>query len=189
MLIDIVSMVKKNIFRVLAPENLFFKHEDEESDLYEEPSWSHLRIVYQIFLKILEHPHFEPNSLKTVINRTFVTKIFQLFESCDSRERENLKTTLHRIYGNFLMLRSFIRDSISNLCLYFLEHQRQVVGISEVLEVLGAVIKGLSSPLKLEHRKLLEKVLIPLHKSSNISSFSGALSYCDVQVCFFFTMV
>jgi len=182
MLIDIVSMVKKNIVRVLPPENLFHKHEDEENDLYEEPSWPHLRLVYEIFLKILENPHFEPNSLKTVINRTLLTQIFQLFESSDSRERDNLKTTLHRIYGNFLMLRSFIRDSISNLCLCFLEHQRPVVGISEVLEVLGAIIKGLSSPLKLEHRSFLEKVLIPLHKSGDLASFSGALSYCDLQM-------
>jgi len=182
MLIDIVIMVSKNIFRDLGPDHFLSDQKDDESDLYEDPSWPHLTLVYQIFLKILEHPHFEPNSLKSVIDRGFLTQIFKLFESNDRRERELLKTTLHRIYGNFLLFRSFIRDSISYLCLCFLENQRSCTGISEVLEVLGAIIKGLSYPLKLEHRTFLTRVLIPLHKSTELACFSGQLLYCDLQM-------
>jgi hypothetical protein len=41
--------------------------------------------------------------------------MLDLFDSEDPRERDYLKTTLHRIYGKFLPLRSFIRKSIKNI--------------------------------------------------------------------------
>lgn len=36
----------------------------------------------------------------------------ELFDSDDPRERDYLKTILHRVYGKFMTLRSFIRKSI-----------------------------------------------------------------------------
>lgn len=183
MLVDIACMVERNICRILSPGNYVGYFEEDESDSYEDPSWDHLSIVYKIFLKILEQPQFEPNSLRTIIHRRFISRFFNLFESSDPREREYLKTVLHRIYGNFLVLRSFIRDRISNFCLSFIEDdQRRSVGISEVLEVMGAIIKGLTLPLKAEHLQFLDKVLIPLHKEHSLETFSPQLTYCIVQM-------
>ena len=39
----------------------------------------------------------------------------ELFDSEDPRERDFLKTILHRIYGKFLNLREFIRKQVNNL--------------------------------------------------------------------------
>ena len=42
--------------------------------------------------------------------------MIELFASEDPREREYLKTILHRIYGRFMPLRALIRQSIANCC-------------------------------------------------------------------------
>lgn len=42
-------------------------------------------------------------------------KLLELFDSEDPRERDFLKTTLHRIYGKFLGLRAYIRKQINNI--------------------------------------------------------------------------
>lgn len=43
------------------------------------------------------------------------TQLLELFDSEDPRERDFLKTTLHRIYGKFLGLRAYIRKQINNI--------------------------------------------------------------------------
>ena len=45
----------------------------------------------------------------------FVWKLLELFDSEDPRERDFLKTILHRIYGKFLGLRAYIRRQINNI--------------------------------------------------------------------------
>ena len=44
-------------------------------------------------------------------------QLLDLFDSEDPRERDFLKTVLHRIYGKFLGLRAFIRKQINNIFL------------------------------------------------------------------------
>lgn len=44
-------------------------------------------------------------------------QLLELFDSEDPRERDYLKTVLHRIYGKFLGLRAFIRKQINNIFL------------------------------------------------------------------------
>ena len=46
-------------------------------------------------------------------------QLLELFDSEDPRERESLKTLLHRIYGKFLSLRGFIRKQINNIFLRY----------------------------------------------------------------------
>jgi len=181
-LVDIVNMVNVNILRVLPPENMAGKFSENEKDHYEDPFWPHHSVIYQIFLKILEHPQFEPNSLKYVIKQSFVRSLFGLFESSDPREREVLKTILHRIYGDFIVLRDFIRHQIRDVCLAHIHGERRAEGISELLEVMGAIIKGLALPLRKEYSTFLEKVLIPLHKLDTMEMFSSQLTYCDGQM-------
>jgi serine/threonine-protein phosphatase 2A regulatory subunit B' len=46
-----------------------------------------------------------------------IFKLLELFDSEDPRERDFLKTVLHRIYGKFLGLRAFIRKQINHIFL------------------------------------------------------------------------
>jgi len=61
----------------------------------------------------------------------------ELFDSEDPRERDFLKTTLHRIYGKFLNLRAFIRRSMNYIFFQFIYENERHNGIAELLEILG----------------------------------------------------
>jgi serine/threonine-protein phosphatase 2A regulatory subunit B' len=61
----------------------------------------------------------------------------ELFDSEDPRERDFLKTVLHRIYGKFLGLRAFIRKQINNIFLRFIYETEHFNGVGELLEILG----------------------------------------------------
>lgn len=52
----------------------------------------------------------------------FLQQLLDLFDSEDPRERDFLKTVLHRIYGKFLGLRAFIRKQINNIFLRYLSN-------------------------------------------------------------------
>lgn len=65
------------------------------------------------------------------------TQLLELFDSEDPRERDFLKTVLHRIYGKFLGLRAFIRKQINNIFLRFIYETEHFNGVGELLEILG----------------------------------------------------
>ena len=56
---------------------------------------------------------------KRYIDQKFVVQLLELFDSEDPRERDLLKTTLHRIYGKFLNLRAYIRKQVIHSLWYF----------------------------------------------------------------------
>lgn len=113
---DIVKMISANIFRTLPPsDNPDFDPEEDEPTL--EASWPHIQLVYEFFLRFLESPDFQPSIAKQYIDQKFVQQLLELFDSEDPRERDFLKTVLHRIYGKFLGLRAFIRKQINNIFL------------------------------------------------------------------------
>ncbi|KTF87994.1 hypothetical protein cypCar_00042535 [Cyprinus carpio] len=106
-----------NMFRALPPSSnptgAEFDPEEDEPTL--EAAWPHLQLVYEFFLRFLESPDFQPNIAKKYIDQKFVMQLLELFDSEDPRERDFLKTTLHRIYGKFLGLRAYIRKQINNI--------------------------------------------------------------------------
>uniref|UniRef100_A0A8C7YV25 Serine/threonine protein phosphatase 2A regulatory subunit n=1 Tax=Oryzias sinensis TaxID=183150 RepID=A0A8C7YV25_9TELE len=157
---EVVKMVSQNIFRTLPPsDSNEFDPEEDEPTL--EASWPHLQLVYEFFIRFLESQEFQPSIAKKYIDQKFVLQLLELFDSEDPRERDYLKTVLHRIYGKFLGLRAFIRKQINNIFL--------------------RIINGFALPLKAEHKQFLVKVLIPLHTVRSLSLFHAQLAYCIVQ--------
>jgi len=108
-------------------------------------------------------------------------KWLELFDSDDPRERDYLKTVLHRVYGKFMSLRSFIRRGIQHAFFKVIYEGDVHNGVSELLEILGSIISGFALPLKDEHKDFLTKALIPLHKVKTLASFHQQLSYCMGQ--------
>lgn len=70
----------------------------------------------------------------------FFLQLLELFDSEDPRERDFLKTVLHRIYGKFLGLRAFIRKQINNIFLRFIYETEHFNGVGELLEILGRYV-------------------------------------------------
>ncbi|XP_064489026.1 serine/threonine-protein phosphatase 2A 56 kDa regulatory subunit epsilon isoform-like [Ornithodoros turicata] len=177
---EIIRMISSNLFRTLPPsENPDFDPEEDDPTL--EASWPHLQLVYEFFLRFLESPDFQPSIGKKVIDQKFVLQLLELFDSEDPRERDFLKTVLHRIYGKFLGLRAFIRKQINNIFLRFIYETEHFNGVGELLEILGSIINGFALPLKAEHKQFLVKVLIPLHKPKCLGLYHAQLAYCVVQ--------
>jgi serine/threonine-protein phosphatase 2A regulatory subunit B' len=180
---EVVSMFSTNLFRSIPPQvnptGDAFDPEEDEPVL--ELAWPHLQIVYEFFLRFVESPDFNTNLAKRYIDQTFVLALLELFDSEDPRERDFLKTTLHRIYGKFLNLRAFIRRSINNVFFQFIYETERHNGIAELLEILGSIINGFALPLKEEHKTFLTRLLIPLHKVKSLSLYHPQLAYCVVQ--------
>lgn len=120
------------------PQGDAFDPEEDEPCL--EAAWPHLSIVYEFFLRFIESADFQPNIAKKYIDQNFVAQLLDLFDSEDPRERDFLKTTLHRIYGKFLTLRAFVRRAINNIFFRFIYEQVHHNGIAELLEILGRCV-------------------------------------------------
>lgn len=195
----VVEMFSKNLFRPIPPpmnpQGEAFDPEEDEPVL--EVAWPHIQVVYEFFLRFIESQDFNTNIAKGFIDHGFVLQasssccrhriltdrpqLLELFDSEDPRERDFLKTTLHRIYGKFLNLRSYIRRSINNVFFQFIYETERFNGIAELLEILGSIINGFALPLKEEHKLFLTRVLIPLHKVKSLSMYHPQLAYCIVQ--------
>ncbi|RVW39015.1 Serine/threonine protein phosphatase 2A 57 kDa regulatory subunit B' alpha isoform [Vitis vinifera] len=182
---ELIGMISVNIFRCLPPashentgsENL--ELEEDETSL--DPSWPHLQIVYELLLRYVVSSETDTKVAKRYIDHTFGLKLLDLFASEDHREREYLKTILHRIYGKFMVHRPFIRKAINNIFYRFIFETQRHSGIGELLEILGSIINGFALPMKEEHKLFLVRALIPLHKPKSISMYHQQLSYCITQ--------
>ncbi|MCJ1397570.1 Serine/threonine-protein phosphatase 2A 56 kDa regulatory subunit delta isoform [Xylographa trunciseda] len=179
----VVDMFSKNLFRPIPPpvnpQGEAFDPEEDEPVL--EVAWPHIQVVYEFFLRFIESQDFNTNVAKAYIDHGFVLQLLELFDSEDPRERDFLKTTLHRIYGKFLNLRSYIRRSINNVFFQFIYETERFNGIAELLEILGSIINGFALPLKEEHKLFLTRVLLPMHKVKSLSMYHPQLAYCIVQ--------
>lgn len=157
------------------------EYDPEEDEPILEAAWPHIQLIYELFLRFIESPEFNHSIAKQYVTKSFVANMIDLFGSEDPRERDYLKTTLHRIYGKFLALRSFIRKSIKNVFSTFVFETERHNGIAELLEILGSIINGFTLPLKPEHTDFLMKALLPLHTSKSLSLYHPQLSYCITQ--------
>ncbi|KAH7438849.1 hypothetical protein KP509_04G033500 [Ceratopteris richardii] len=185
-LMSMFEMISKNIFRsmpvsvhVTSPADGV--HEPEEEEPHFDPAWNHLQHVYEILVRYIVHQETDPRTAKKHVDQAFVLRLLELFDSEDPRERDYLKTILHRIYGKFMVLRPFIRKAINNTFYRFIFETDRHNGIAEMLEILGSIISGFALPLKEEHKIFLVKVLIPLHKPKSMPMYQQQLMYCVIQ--------
>mmetsp|Transcript_33673 Transcript_33673/g.83953 ORF Transcript_33673/g.83953 Transcript_33673/m.83953 type:complete len:482 (-) Transcript_33673:669-2114(-) len=179
----ITKMISNNLFRGLAPNNMpaHMQYDPEEDEPVLEVSWPHLQYVYEFLLRFVVSNETDPKVVKRYIDTSFLVKLLDLFDSEDPRERDYLKTILHRIYGKFMPYRAFIRKSINNIFYRFIYITERHNGIAELLEILGSIINGFALPLKEEHKQFLMKALLPLHKVRYVGMYHQQLSYCVTQ--------
>mmetsp|Transcript_709 Transcript_709/g.1256 ORF Transcript_709/g.1256 Transcript_709/m.1256 type:complete len:481 (+) Transcript_709:165-1607(+) len=179
---DIVHMLSANLFRALPPSSHDTDNYDpEEEEPTLEPAWAHLQIVYEFLLRYVVSNETDAKIAKKYIDNSFVLRLLELFDSEDPRERDYLKTILHRIYGKFMVHRPYIRKGINNIFYRFIYETERHNGIAELLEILGSIINGFALPLKEEHKVFLGRALMPLHKPKCVAMYHQQLSYCITQ--------
>ncbi|KAI7725032.1 hypothetical protein M8C21_029803 [Ambrosia artemisiifolia] len=155
--------------------------EADEDEPFLDPSWPHLQLVYELLLRYVISSDTDTKVAKKFIDHSFVLKLLDMFDTEDPREREYLKTILHRIYGKFMVHRPFIRKAINNIFYQFIYETERNSGIAELLEILGSIINGFALPMKEEHKLFLVRALIPLHKPKAIATYHQQLAYCIIQ--------
>lgn len=111
-----------------------------------------LQIVYEFLLRYVCANDTDAKVAKKYVDQSFVVRLLELFDSEDPRERDYLKTILHRIYGKFMVHRPFVRKAINNVFYRFVFETEHHNGIAELLEILGSIINGFALPLKDEHK-------------------------------------
>uniref|UniRef100_A0A0V0INP7 Serine/threonine protein phosphatase 2A regulatory subunit n=1 Tax=Solanum chacoense TaxID=4108 RepID=A0A0V0INP7_SOLCH len=182
---ELTKMVAANLFRTLPSFNhdngLLDMFDPEEDEPTMEPSWPHLQVVYELLLRFVASSETDAKLAKRYVDHSFVLRLLELFDSEDQREREYLKTILHRVYGKFMVHRPFIRKAINNIFYRFIFETEKHNGIAELLEILGSIINGFALPLKEEHKLFLVRALIPLHKPKCVHMYHQQLSYCITQ--------
>ncbi|XP_076893060.1 serine/threonine protein phosphatase 2A 59 kDa regulatory subunit B' eta isoform-like [Bidens hawaiensis] len=182
---EFVKMVSANLFRELKPQprdcKILDSYDVEEEEPSMDPSWPHLQIVYELLLRFIASPEADAKIAKKFIDPYFVLRLLDLFDSEDPRERDYLKTILHRVYGKFMVHRPFVRKSINNIFYRFVLETEKHNGIAELLEILGSIVNGFALPLKEEHKLFLSRALIPLHKPKCLAMYHQQLSYCITQ--------
>jgi serine/threonine-protein phosphatase 2A regulatory subunit B' len=179
---EVIIMFAKNVFRAVPPpQNPVGEAFDPEDDepVYD-PSWPHMHLIYEVFIRLVESPSFNVNIARKFIDQLFVYRLLTLFDVEDPREREMVKTAVHRVYGKFLNLRAFIRKAMRHIFYEFI-YEEERHNIAEMLEILGSVVNGFAVPLRDEHKIFLERTLVPLHKSRMLPSYYSQLSLCVIQ--------
>lgn len=178
-----MSMISANLLRSLPVSNSteLYMYDAEDDEPFYEPLWPHLQVVYELLRKFVVSSDTDSKLARSCITVEFVTGMVELFNSEDVREREYLKTILHRIYGKVMPLRGAIRQAIMNVFHRVVYENQRHNGIGELLEILGSVINGFAIPLKEEHKVLLRKCLLPLHMPTSMPSYHEQLSFCVTQ--------
>lgn len=177
------KMCVNNLFRVFPPNygSSTSGCENGDDEPMFDPAWSHLGIVYDLLLRFVISSSLEAKIAKKYINHEFILNLIDLFDSEDPRERECLKTILHRIYGKFMVHRPYIRRTIGNVFYAYIYETERHNGIAELLEIFGSVVCGFALPLKEEHKIFLWRALLPLHKPKYLGVYFQQLSYCITQ--------
>eukprot|EP01029_Cantina_marsupialis_P028638 TRINITY_DN777804_c0_g1_i1.p1 TRINITY_DN777804_c0_g1~~TRINITY_DN777804_c0_g1_i1.p1 ORF type:complete len:472 (+),score=123.32 TRINITY_DN777804_c0_g1_i1:132-1547(+) len=172
----IIAMASVNIFRALPPQPEDWDPEDEEE--FKEPAWPHLEMVYEIMSRFVLSEEINYKVARRYLNQTFCLRLLELLDSEDVRERDWVKTIVHRIYHKFISHRGFIRRVMANIVYRFVYETEHFNGIAEILMIVESITNGLKTPLKLEHAVFLRRVLIPLHRPKYIIPYIVNLTFC-----------
>jgi serine/threonine-protein phosphatase 2A regulatory subunit B' len=181
---SLFEMIKTNILRAMPPIPPLARspiHGEDIKDTWQEGTWPHLALVYEIFMRFLESAQLVPAQHIKRFDSAFIVQFLELFNSSDARERDALKNVLLRIYLKFNQLRPKMRQSIQEIFVTFLYETKYFNGINELLDFYMSIINGFAVPIKPENIRILMDVLLPLHGSDFFHVFHENLFQCILQ--------
>ena len=183
---SVMDMIKKNIFRPLPCTNRANVSlgvsetgiEEEEQD--PDPSWPHIRGIYELFLQLIVNEACDVKTLKPFITTNFVSEFLQLFDSNLVEERDFLKNILHKLYAKLVPRRKMIRKAITDLFHILIHEIHKFNGASELLDIMASIISGFAVPLREEHVIFFKNIIIPLHKVQTSNLYFDNLMRCSM---------
>lgn len=146
----VVRMISRNLFRELPPRRhgemggAMEGTEVDEEEPQLEPAWSHLSLVYELLLRYIVSSDTDAKVAKQYVNHQFILKFLNLFDSEDPRERDYLKTILHRC-----VFRAFVRLFVCcSVCL------SACLSVVAAVLVTGSLARWPGSPSRLRLTRL-----------------------------------
>jgi len=184
-----LDTVSNNLFRALPyqdrpPALSFFNDEVFDKDTnFEDPAWRHLKLVYDLTWRVINTPQVTAAMMEKHMTGKFLGNLIELFASEDHRERAYLMMILHKIYGRCLKLRPYIIQIMSGYFyrMIYADEFQHVNGIIELLQIICAIIPGLTVPVKDSWQSFVRNILVPLHKCRGLKKFWEQLTQCCVN--------
>eukprot|EP00485_Elphidium_margaritaceum_P002877 CAMPEP_0202702402 /NCGR_PEP_ID=MMETSP1385-20130828/15384_1 /ASSEMBLY_ACC=CAM_ASM_000861 /TAXON_ID=933848 /ORGANISM="Elphidium margaritaceum" /LENGTH=991 /DNA_ID=CAMNT_0049360043 /DNA_START=157 /DNA_END=3132 /DNA_ORIENTATION=- len=184
-----LETVSVNLFRALPyqdrpPALSFFNDEVFDKDTnFEDPAWRHLKLVYDLTWRVINTPQVTAPMMEKHMTGKFLGSLVELFASEDHRERAYLMMILHKIYGRCLKLRPYIIQVMSGYFyrMIYTDEFAHVNGIIELLQIICAIIPGLTVPVKESWQCFVRNILVPLHKCRGLKKFWEQLTQCCVN--------
>ena len=84
---DTFTCIRLNLFRALPRAPTPSGDPDVEEEVFTDPQWAHLNIVYELLLRLVSLDHVDIAAKKRVLDTDFVRQLLVLFNSEDPRER------------------------------------------------------------------------------------------------------
>jgi len=103
--LSLFSMFCSNVFRpvpTLADMN--------PNDVAYDAEWVHLEIVYKIFIQLIDSQSIRQSHIQSFLNTHFISGVFNLIRTPDSREQKSICDLLFSIFDRFNSLRKIIYD-------------------------------------------------------------------------------
>lgn len=118
--------------------------------------------------------------MKTFVTPQFVQKFMDLFDSPIPGEREYLKNILHKLYARIVPRRKMIRRMMDETFAVLIHETHKFNGASEILDIFASIISGFAVPLRDEHVRFFNNIIIPLHKVQTNPQFFEQLLRCSM---------
>jgi len=184
-LTEIVETVGCNLYRTLTKRQRIptdMLDVDEEEPPFD-PAWPHLEPIYEMLQRVVSTKDIDPSLMGRVLSASFTERLVELFDAEDPRERECVKSICSRIQARIQPLRSPLRRAIQHSLVMGTSDGAVHMGVGEMLDVLVRFIGAFSIPLKEDHRQVLFKILLPLHKAEWLAVFHEKLLECTKKLC------
>ena len=134
-----------------------FSHPRKFYEIFQEPQFEHIGFMLNILALFMANKNLIAKEIKPYINFSFIRDLFTMLDHPDERIREGIKTIIHQFYVQFVGHRTFIRRNIRDQLLTFTYEDDNYRGTPHILQLLGSIVRGYSTPLKNEHKFFLVK--------------------------------
>ena len=160
-------MFANNVFRPppTLPEQLVFC----DDVTYEDSSWAHLSLLYDLFLKLLECK-LDLRILQFHITPRFMSQLFSILTFPDQRERFQAKGIIESIFINVSYHRPLIRLITSSM-IVGIQNGMHIFAAGHLLSLSLLYMGYLNKGIVADALNNYERLVLPLHIIDRCESF------------------
>lgn len=175
---QLIEMFAANVFRPQPniPRAIIMS----DDAVYVDTAWSHLNLVYILFLKFLDC-NIDPRILQFKLDPKFISSLFAILDFPDERERTQAKNVIAKIHAKVPPQRKILYQLTLNL-LHSVPEGFEMNAASHLLDLFYTFTSSTPPPLPQSLLQAFEKVLLPLHLSERCQRYFQSLVRCNMML-------